>query len=176
MTLLELLDLLLILHLHVVLRLQQQLVVLFVAVQFLRELLGRLLQLLVVVEVLQAQLVLRLHRQLLHLRLELGHRLRLLLEVGLRHQDLLGERHHVLVALRAAALLVADVEDVHGAVLRRREEVRVVGGDPQPRDGAGVDLQREEERGERSGSRLCESGALWVRDASRRGPGSRSTR
>mmetsp|Transcript_16381 Transcript_16381/g.36672 ORF Transcript_16381/g.36672 Transcript_16381/m.36672 type:complete len:217 (-) Transcript_16381:41-691(-) len=138
--LLELLDLLLVLHLHVVLRLQQELIILLVGVELLVELLARLLHLLRVVEIAQTQLVLVLHRQFFYLRLELRHCLGLLLQIRLRHQDLLGEGHHLLVSLRRAALLVPHVEDVYGGVFGDGEEERVVRCDPEASDWGRVDL------------------------------------
>mmetsp|Transcript_11599 Transcript_11599/g.34083 ORF Transcript_11599/g.34083 Transcript_11599/m.34083 type:complete len:216 (+) Transcript_11599:1393-2040(+) len=99
------------------------------------EVVARLLELLAVGHVFEPQLILALHRQLLHLLLELRHRLRLLLEVGARDERLLRKRDRLAHELRAAAVLVAQVKDEEGGVLRHREDEGVVRRDAQPGDG-----------------------------------------
>mmetsp|Transcript_27671 Transcript_27671/g.82726 ORF Transcript_27671/g.82726 Transcript_27671/m.82726 type:complete len:201 (-) Transcript_27671:1771-2373(-) len=131
----KLLQLVLVLDLQRVPRLHQHVVLALRLFELGVEVVARLLELLAVGHVFEPQLILALHRQLLHLLLELRHRLRLLLEVGARDERLLRKRDRLAHELRTAAVLIAQVKDEEGGVLRHREDEGVVRRDAQPGDG-----------------------------------------
>mmetsp|Transcript_23478 Transcript_23478/g.44173 ORF Transcript_23478/g.44173 Transcript_23478/m.44173 type:complete len:286 (+) Transcript_23478:1337-2194(+) len=138
--LVHLLESLLVLHLHVVLLLTQELEFVLVLLEVLRELLRLLLDLLGVVHVLEPQLVLVVERKFVNLVLELLHERVLLLQITLGDQHLLAPGHGPAVGLAAGegplVALVLDAKHAQVSHVVRHEQELVVVGDPHSGDGA----------------------------------------
>mmetsp|Transcript_71693 Transcript_71693/g.184906 ORF Transcript_71693/g.184906 Transcript_71693/m.184906 type:complete len:458 (-) Transcript_71693:1229-2602(-) len=122
------------LHLRVVRRLAQELVLRSLLLDLAGVLLLELHHLLLVEALAMPELELDLVGELLHLALELQQLCLLLVEEGPGDQDLVGGRQNILlVALRHDTVLLPHVEDEEAAVLRATEEVVVVEGDTDSR-------------------------------------------
>mmetsp|Transcript_90550 Transcript_90550/g.242495 ORF Transcript_90550/g.242495 Transcript_90550/m.242495 type:complete len:517 (-) Transcript_90550:1157-2707(-) len=135
------LDVLLVLHLHVVLLLTEQLVLGPLLLDFLAVLVLQLCHLLLVKTVTVTELEVNLAGQFVHLPLEIKDLSLLIIKERSCNENLIREhKHRVFVPLAPRAFLLSDVEDVQAPVLPGGEQELVIESEPQPGDLGGVSL------------------------------------